>query len=100
MDIELWKKRKKELNLTFDELAELSSVSRRQLLYLFNGNAKNTGIETVNRVERALGLEQEKSPTDELSEGEKQLIELVKQLTDEETQELSNYIDFIISKRK
>lgn len=100
MDIELWKQRKKELRLTFDELAERSKVSRRQLLYLFNGDGKNAGIDTVQKIERALGLEQEKSPTDELSEGEKQLIELIKQMTDEEATELSNYIDFIISKRK
>ena len=100
MDIELWKKQKKELKLTFDDLAELSGVSRRQLFYLFNGNAKNTGIETVQRIERALGLEKEKSPPSELTEGEQELITLIKQLTDEEAEELSNFVDFILSKRK
>lgn len=99
IDLDLWKKRKNELNLTFDELAEKSSVSRRQLLYLFKGEGKNTGVETVQRIERALGIEEEKTAP-EYTEAEMQLFELIKQLTDEETEELSNFVDFILSKRK
>lgn len=99
IDLDLWKKRKNELNLTFDELAEKSSVSRRQLLYLFKGEGKNTGVETVQRIERALGIEEEKTAP-EYTDAERQLFELIKQLTDEETEELSNFVDFILSKRK
>lgn len=84
MDIELWKKQKKELKLTFDDLAELSGVSRRQLFYLFNGNAKNTGIETVQRIERALGLDKEKSPPPELAEGEKAWLKLYYELNEDD----------------
>ena len=99
MNIELWKTRKKELNLTFDELAELSGVSRRQLLYLFNGNAKNTGVETVHRIEHALGIDT--LPAEQnLSVEEKELFDIITQLTAEELDELSNFIDYIISKRK
>jgi hypothetical protein len=36
----------------------------------------------------------------EYTEDEKKLLSLISELTEEETQELSNYIDFIISKRK
>ncbi len=99
IDLDLWKKRKNELNLTFDELAEKSSVSRRQLLYLFKGEGKNTGVETVQRIERALGIEEEKTAP-EYTEAERQLFELIQQLTDEETEELSNFVDFILSKRR
>ena len=35
-----------------------------------------------------------------LSEEEKQLVSLIAQLTDEEVKELSNFVDYIISKRK
>ena len=84
MDIELWKSRKKELNLTFDELSELSGVSRRQLLYIFNGQAKNIGIDTAQRITCALGLdEKEKSPPTELSEGEERWMQLYYALTDD-----------------
>lgn len=35
-----------------------------------------------------------------LSEEEKKLVSLIAQLTDEEVKELSNFVDYIISKRK
>ena len=82
IDLDLWKKRKNELNLTFDELAEKSSVSRRQLLYLFKGEGKNTGVETVQRIERALGIEEKNSPSD-MTESETAWMELYYALTDE-----------------
>lgn len=104
MNVELWKQRKKELGITFDELAELTNISRRQLLYLFKGKAKNPGIETVQRIEAALGItdevEKEKAPAPELTDGERELFELISQLTEQEIDELSNFVDFILSKRK
>lgn len=36
----------------------------------------------------------------EPSEEEKKLVSLIQQLTDEETKELSNFVDYLISKRK
>jgi hypothetical protein len=68
-------------------------------LYLFKGEGKNTGVETVQRIERALGIEEEKNAP-EYTEEEKQLFELIQQLTDEEAKELSNFVDYILSKRK
>lgn len=100
VDIERLKKAKKEKKLSYDELAQLTGYSRSTITNIFCGYIELPRHETMQAIERALGLDNEKSPSDELSEGEKQLIELVKQLTDEETIELSNYIDFIISKRK
>lgn len=35
-----------------------------------------------------------------LSEEEKKLVSLISELTDEETKELSNFVDYLISKRK
>ena len=35
-----------------------------------------------------------------LSEEEKRLVSLIAELTDEETKELSNFVDYLISKRK
>lgn len=35
-----------------------------------------------------------------LSEEEKRLVSLITELTDEETKELSNFVDYLISKRK
>ena len=97
--VKLWKARKDELGITFDELADATQISRRQLFYLFGGKAKNPGIENVHRINNALGIEEEKTAP-QYTEAEMQLFELIQQLTDEETEELSNFVDFILSKRK
>ena len=74
INTEKWKNKKKELNLTFDELADLAKISRRQIIYLFNGSAKNPGIETVQKIERALGLTTEQSSPDKLTNAERELL--------------------------
>lgn len=63
LQLEKWKEQKKSLKLTFDDLAELTNISRRQLQYLFNGEIDNPRIDTVHAIERALGLTPE--PTEE-----------------------------------
>lgn len=90
----------KQNKITYQQLSEMSGIALNTLKNIFRGKTEHPRIDTMEAIERALGLEQEKTPSDELSEGEKQLIELIKQMTDEEATELSNYIDFIISKRK
>lgn len=64
MDIESWKKRKKELHWTHDDLAKASGVSRRTIARIFSGNpdCPSPTINTVEAIERALGLN-EKNPT-------------------------------------
>lgn len=63
MDIELYKKRKKELNLTYDELAKISGVSRRMITGLFNFDEKysNPSLTTIQAIESALKIDNEKS---------------------------------------
>ena len=100
MDIEYLKKVKKAKKMTLQEISDLSGIPKRTVDGIFSGKTKNPRIDTMQAIERALGIEEEKTPTDDLSDGEKQLISLIKQLTDEETEELSNFVDFILSKRK
>ena len=100
MDLQTLKARKKELKITLQEISDLSGIPKRTVDDIFSGKTANPRVDTLQAIERALGLENEKTPPDELSEGERELIALIKQMTDEETAELSNYIDFILSKRK
>lgn len=58
MDIDLWKKKKKELGLTFDDLAKISNLSVRTLKSLFNGERENTTTFTKRAIEKALGINQ------------------------------------------
>lgn len=60
MDIQLWKKRKKELHLTHDQLAEKSGASRRTIAGIFSGDPtyQSPTLNTIESIERALGLNQ------------------------------------------
>ena len=100
IDLELWNAKRKQLKISLSLLAEKTEISISTIKDIFRGATTDPRIETVQRIERALGIEEEKTPTDDLSDGEKELISLIKQLTDEETEELSNFVDFILSKRK
>ena len=58
---------------------------------------------TLIKIAEYLGVSVEELTTGNkttLSEEEKQLVSLIGQLTDEEVKELSNFVDYIISKRK
>ena len=61
INLELWKKRKKELHWSHDDLARESGVSRRTIAGIFAGDERgqNPTIETVQAIERALGLSEE-----------------------------------------
>jgi transcriptional regulator with XRE-family HTH domain len=90
MDILALKNRKKELKMTLDELSEKSGIPKRTIEDIFRGATKNPRIDTIQAIESALGLttdETQKSPQDELSEGEKMLLDLFNRVP-EDKQEL------------
>ena len=93
--IERIKQRKKELNLTFEGLSTLSGIPLRTLENIFHGITKHPRIDTIQAIERALGLD---APAETTADNE--LLALLNQMTEEEIIELTNYVDFIISKRK
>lgn len=97
MTIEEIKKTMKARKITYEKLSQTSHIPLNTLKNIFRGKTQNPRIDTMQAIERALGLNNETPP---LSAEEKELIELIKQMTDEETKELSNYIDYIVSKRK
>ena len=99
MDIELWKNKKKELNLTFDDLAKTTGVSVRTLKSLFSGERKNTTTFTKQAIEKALGITKDVVDVD-ISQEEKDFIEVYRQLTQEEKIEFNNIASFILSKRQ
>ena len=83
--------------ITYQALSDKSGIPLNTLKNIFRGKTENPRIDTMQAIERALGITEEVS---EYSEDEKKLLALIADMTDEEAQELSNYIDFIISKRK
>ena len=77
MDLSLYKARKKELNLTLDEISARSGVPLNTLKNIFSGRTPNSRIDTIRAIEKTLGLENTKT---ELSADEAEWLDLYKQL--------------------
>lgn len=102
MDIELLKKAKKEKKLSYDDLAHLTGYSRSTITNIFLGYIEFPRHETIQELYRVLGIEdeQQKSPPSELTEGEKEILSIIGQLTDEEIKEARTILNYILNKRE
>ena len=100
MDIKEIKSYMKQQKITYQILSERSGIALNTLKNIFRGRTENPRIDTMQAIENALGLNEKTPPGRELTDGEKELFELLTQLTEDEIDELSNFVDFIISKRK
>lgn len=56
IDLELWQKRKRELKWTYDTIAKNANISKRTVADIFRGFTTDPRIETVQAIEKALGL--------------------------------------------
>lgn len=61
-DIEAWKKQKKALHLTFDELSNRTGVAVSTLYAIFGNKTTDPRIETVRAIENALNLNDDFTP--------------------------------------
>jgi transcriptional regulator with XRE-family HTH domain len=57
MDIELWRKIKKEKKLTYDDIAKMAKLPITTVKYIFLGYSTTPRIDTVQAIEKALGIE-------------------------------------------
>ena len=88
MDIEHLKKIKKEKKMKLQEISDLSGIPKRTVDGIFSGKTKNPRIDTMQAIERALGIDEDikKSPPLEITEGEKELLDLFNSVPDEQQQ--------------
>lgn len=90
------------------ELAEVLHVKQNTISNWENGKTEISNADAIAianffgvTVDYLLGRSEEKTPSDEeLSEGERELIELVSQLTDDEIKQIAQFIQFLVSQRK
>ncbi len=75
MDIDYIKSVMKYKKITQPELSAISGIPLNTLKCIFSGRTPNPRIDTVEAIEKALGLQNEKTPP-QLSDGEQKLIEL------------------------
>ena len=99
-NIETLKAVKKQKKMTLQDISDISGIPKRTVDGIFSGKTKNPRIDTMQAIERALGITQEQKTAPEYTEAERKLFGLIEQLTDAEVEELSNYLDYILSKRK
>ena len=65
MDLNLWKKRKKEMHLNYDKIATQAGISKRTVEDIFRGYTTTPRIDTVEAIESVLGLNQQPKWTEE-----------------------------------
>lgn len=62
MDLQLWEKVKKKKKLTYPEIAKASGIPVTTVTNIFCGYVKTPRIDTVEAIERALGIRDEITP--------------------------------------
>lgn len=83
-DIKRLKKRKKELHLTFDQLAEKSGIAKNTLYDIFRGITQNPRIDTMQALEQALELNDKiEENQNELTSDEIELLEMYRRIPEE-----------------
>ena len=100
------KKLRKSKNLTQTELANILHLSHGAVA-MWETNKRQPDNDTLSRladyfgvsVDYLLGRETPTIPDHTPSEEERRLAEMIAGMTDEEVEELSRFVDYIISKR-
>ena len=102
------KERREQLGLSAEQLAEKIGKAKTTIYRYESGFIEKMPSSVLSDIAEALkvsptflmGLEDENSNSTSLSFEEKHLVELIMQLNEDETKELLNFVDYIISKRK
>ena len=97
MEAKMLNEIRKKAGMSIDELSKKAQLPKSTVEKVLFGIVQHPRIDTLQAIERALGIdERTPAPTGETAE----LLALMQELTEEELQELSSFVDFIISKRK
>ena len=80
MDIQAIKLFLKQNKITYEQLSEKSGIPLNTLKNIFSGRTPTPRIDTMQAIERALGLDKEKSPPSELTESEQDWLKLFYEL--------------------
>ena len=98
MDIQQIKSIMKSKKITYENLSLMSNIPLNTIKNIFRGKTQNPRIDTMKAIENALGLGNDFEA--DISQEEKDFIEVFRQLTEEEKIEFTNIANFILSKRK
>lgn len=68
LNLELWNTQRKKMKLTLADIADISNISISTIKDIFRGATTDPRLETVQAIERALGLSPEWTP-EEIAQG-------------------------------
>ena len=101
------KELRQERGLTLEQVAKVVGVGKSTVRKWETGMIANMKRDKIASLAKALGTTtaylmgwQEVMEDKRMDSGHRELVALIEQLTDEEVAELSNFVDYIISKRK
>ena len=85
MNTEYLKNRKKELNLTYDEISRIANVPKRTIVDIFLGNTPHPREDTLKAIEKALSISSDPSDCADqevtnLTEDETRLLTLFREM--------------------
>lgn len=99
MDISIINEERKRQGLSIEELANLANLPKSTVEKIIFGIVKHPRIDTLDALEKALGINEKTPSAEDVPEDVKELFNLIMQMTEEEIQELSNFVDYVLSKR-
>lgn len=92
----------KKNKITYEMLSEKSNIPITTLKQIFCGKTKSPRIDTLNAITTALGLPSNENGyilPDALNNVQLAFFEGIKDLTQEDLEDISNYIEFIKSRK-
>jgi transcriptional regulator with XRE-family HTH domain len=96
MDISIYKQIMKQKKMTYEDLANKTGISLGAIKRIMAGIAKYPRVDTIEAIESALGLKNDAPLPQDIM----RLIDAISTLTDEECEEVSRFIDYVLSKRE
>lgn len=108
MNLELWKKIKKEKKLTIEQIAKAANLPKGSVQNIFCGYVPNPRSDTVEAIERALGINEKSPPAeqegvkipDALKPYQLAFFEGIEGLSDEGMKDILKYVEFVKAKEK
>lgn len=100
--LELWRKKKRELGLTNKEIAESAHLPLRTVEQVMCGTVKSPRLDTVQAIERALGLDEEPKSSVQVPDKYKDIMVALndgdKNLQQEDIDAIVRFIEFTKNK--
>ena len=92
MEIQEIKAYMKSNKITYEELANRSGLSISTIKKIFSGISKYPRVDTMQIIEKSLGLDKEKSLPSELTKGEQDWLKLYYELNEDDQATLINVV--------